>query len=154
MEFTITLKDAVRGEVALTVLSGRKLKGKMAREVARASRQTKTETEAYRKGVRGILEDYGAIPDDEGSLRLDPKAKNYKKAREELEQYEEDSFKTEVKLTNVAQLTFDEFLAGIPAEKDGEGNDIPDSVTIEPFILEGLYWLLKDEQVKAKKAEA
>ena len=144
-EIKITLKHAVRGELALNVLSGRPLKGKVAREISRASIQTKTEVAAYRKGVRGIMESYKAIADEAGNLRLDPKGKNYQKARDELEAYEEESFKAEVTLTNVKCLTFDEFMAGIPAEKDKEGNDIPDSAVIEPFILEGIDWLLEDK---------
>lgn len=144
-EIKITLKDAVRGELALTVLSGRPLKGKVAYQVAKAARKIKPEVEDYRKGVRGIMEAHNAKADKDGNLRLDPEARNYKKAREEMEKYEEEAFKTEITLTGLKGFTLDALLAAIPPEKDNEGKQIEGDAVIEPFILEGIHWLLEEE---------
>ncbi len=145
-EIKITLKDAVRGEAALFVLSQRPLKGKVAYQVAKAARKVKPEIEDYRKGVRGILESYNAKAGEDGSLKLDPEAGDYKKARKELEKYEEESFKDEntIALTGVKLFTLDELLVAIPPEKDKEGKPIEGDPVIEPFILEGIDWLLKE----------
>jgi len=145
-DITITLKDAVRGEVALVVLSGRPLKGKVAYQIAKASRKVKPEVEDYRKGVRGIMEAHNAKADGDGNLRLDPEAKNYKKARAELEQYEEEQLKTEISLTGLKRFTLDELLAAIPPEKDSDSKPIEGDAVIEPFILEGIHWLLEEEK--------
>jgi len=146
-DIKITLKDAVRGEAALFVLSQRPLKGKVAYQVAKAARKVKPEIEDYRKGVRGIMESYNAKLNEDGSLKLDPEAKNYKKARAELEQYEEEAFKPDntIDLAGVKCFTLDELLAAIPPEKDGEGKPIEADAVIEPFILEGIHWLLEDK---------
>lgn len=140
----ITLKDAVRGEVALLVLSQRPLKGKVAYQVAKASRKVKPEVEDYRKGVRGIMESHNAKPGEDGSLRLDPEAKNFKKARAELEKYDEETLKVEITLTGVKGIAFDDLLAAIPPEKDKDGKEAEGESVIEPFILEGIHWLLEE----------
>ncbi|MCB7129631.1 MAG: hypothetical protein J3T61_08855 [Candidatus Brocadiales bacterium] len=144
-DINITLKDAVRGEVALVVLSQRPLKGKVAYQVAKAARKVKPEIEDYRKGARGILESYNAKAGEDGSLRLDPEARNYKKAQEELDKYEEEAFKTELTLTGLKSITLDDLLAAIPPEKDNEGKQIEAEAVIEPFVLEGIHWLLEDK---------
>ncbi len=145
-DINITLKDAVRGEVALVVLSQRPLKGKVAYQVAKAARKVKPEIEDYRKGARGILESYNAKTGEDGSLRLDPEARNYKKAREELDKYEEEAFETELTLTGLKSITLDDLLAAIPPEKDNEGKQIEAEAVIEPFVLEGIHWLLEEEK--------
>ncbi len=144
-DITVTLKDVIRGEGALVVLSQRPLRGKVAYQVAKAVRKVRSEVEDYRKGVQGILEAHDAKLGEDGILKLDPEARNYKKAREELKKYEEESFKIEITLTGLKPITFDELLAAIPPEKDNEGKPIEVEPVIEPFILEGIHWLLEDK---------
>lgn len=144
-DITVTLKDLVRGEVALMVLSTqRTLKGMPACVISKAARKAKSAVGDYRKGVRGILESHGAKPDAEGNLRLNPKANNFKEAAAELDKYNEDILDSEIKLEGLKTLKADELLEAILPEKNKDGVVIREAGAVEPFVLEGIHWLLEE----------
>ncbi len=147
----VTLKDLVNAQGAMNLLGSRALVGKVSFKVGKALKQARAEIETFNDGNMILLMELGGKPSKMGGIELDQKDERYEKAWKTYDSHIRESLKTEVELTGVVTVTYDDLIKALPLPKvecfkcgakmeysDEEKAEKP----LEPDILAALDWLI------------